>query len=259
MILAVAGPVQHALSVPHHALFVITLLVELVALLGALRCRARFTPGDHGRTTWSLFAAFLAVRVIAELRLLTLYFDLVSVTDASAWTTFYVVVLRYLYTISDALAATGMIHTIRALRGVGLDFALRGRDIVAMIVVASLPVIAYWLRDHMSGFVTLEMDRDIVAYRLVAVTVTAIVAMLCIAILRYVRQMGGGALARVWGAVVLAGLARTASFVALAVISISTPPWGDMAEQILLLVFALAWLRATMEQRRLLEADHGAG
>jgi hypothetical protein len=240
---------EDALVVVQRVLFVGTLLVELLALRGAAQCRARFETGDPGRTTWTLFTAFLAVRVIAEIRLLTLYFELVPGLEGTPWGTLYVVVLRYLYTVSDLCVVVGLVGMIRTLRGLGLPFSLRVSDFVAMALVAALPVVALALRERLTDTAALAADQAILAYRMVAVSLTAIVAMLCIAILRYARQMQGGALARIWGAIVVAGLARTASFVGLAIVG---GAWGNVAEQVLLLVFALAWLRAGGEQRRLL-------
>jgi hypothetical protein len=242
---------ESVLVVVQRVLFVGTLAIELLALLGAAQCRARFERGDPGRTTWTLFTAFLAVRVIAELRLFTLYFELVPGLQGTAWGTFYVVVLRYLYTVSDLCVVVGLVGMIRALRGLGLSFSLRPSDLVAMVLVAALPVVAFVLRERLTRTAALAADEAILAYRMIAVSLTAIVAMLCIAILRYARQMQGGALARIWGAIVVAGLARTASFVALAIVG---GTWGNIAEQVLLVVFALAWLRAGQEQRRLLAA-----
>ena len=238
------------LHVLHRALFVVTLVVQAAALRGAARCRAGFAPGDLGHRTWSLFTAFLAIRLLAELRLATLYFGL-GPTEDGAWRTLYVVVLRYLYSVSDALVILGLLGMIGGLRGLGLHFALRQRDRIAMLLVAGMPPIAFVLHERLTGFVGLENDRSILIYRLVAVTITAFVAMLCIAILRYVRQMGGGALARVWGAVVVAGLARAASFVALAIVGVWSRAWADVVEQSLLLLFALAWWQAVRAQRRL--------
>jgi hypothetical protein len=243
----------------HRGLFVATVAVQLAALVGAARSRSGFQPDDLGHRTWSLFTAFLAIRLLAELRLATLYFGL-GPTEEGAWRTFYVVVLRYLYTVSDALVILGLVAMIRGLRGLGLHFELRQRERIAMLLVAAMPPIAFALHERLTGFVGLSDDRSILVYRLVAVTITAFVAMLCIAILRYVRQMGGGAVARVWGAVVLAGLARAASFVTLAIVGVWSRPWADVAEQSLLMIFALAWWRASRQQRRLhLTAATGRG
>jgi hypothetical protein len=59
-------------------------------------------------------------------------------------------------------------------------------------------------------------------------------------------------LARVWNAVVLAGIARTASFLALALLLGRWPVLGDLVEQLLLWTFAGAWLVALVRQRSLL-------
>ena len=45
-----------------NTLFVLTALVEIAAMVQAARARLTFAPGDPGRRTWGLIAAFLGVR-----------------------------------------------------------------------------------------------------------------------------------------------------------------------------------------------------
>jgi hypothetical protein len=234
--------------------FVVTLLLELVALVGAWRCRRGFELGDPGRRLWSLVSGFLLVRILAELRLTTLYFDLVpeSVASSEAASYVYVVVLRYLYTTSDVILVVALLSMIRSYRSLGLHFRVQRRDwaIIAMVLV--LPAVAWLLRHRLHAFL-LGDDPTIVTYRLVAVTISALVAALCIVMLRYVLQMGGGALARVWSAVVVAGVARAVSFVVLAVVTVWSSVWASFGEQLLLLVFAAAWIVAARRQRAILD------
>lgn len=240
------------LLVGQRTLFVLTLILELVAVLGAARCRATFEPGDDGRTLWTLVTAFLGLRLVAELRLATLYFDLVpdAIASSEIASFVYVVVFRYLYTVSDLLVATALILAIRTYRSLGLHFRLERGDRAAIVALASLPLVAMSLRQELTGFLGTD-DPSIVIYRLVAVTLASAIAMLCLIILRFVRQMGGGALARVWSAIAVAGLARAGSFVVLGLVAASSVRWGDLAEQTLLLLFALAWVFATRAQHRL--------
>jgi hypothetical protein len=235
-------------------LFVLTLLVQIVALRRAWTCRSRFEPTDAARTTWSFITLFLAVRVLAELRLSTLYFDLVpEVIQASELArTIYVVVLRYLYTASDILLVIALVGVVRAYRSLGLHFRTERSDHALMMLVMAFPLVVWLLRHRMTNFLG-GQDPTIVVYRLVAVTVTTVVVILCIVIWRYVRQMGGGVLARVWRAVVVAGLARAGSFVTLAIVSTWSLAWANLAEQVLLLAFAIAWIAAAGRQHAILD------
>src|SRR5262249_61686232 len=99
-------------------LFAATVLIEIVALGEALKARKLFSRSDTGYLTWSLTIGFLLVRLVAEARLLTLTFNLFdlprNVTAASPGAFFYVVWLRYLYTISDVLFIGALVTTIRA-------------------------------------------------------------------------------------------------------------------------------------------------
>jgi hypothetical protein len=87
-----------------------------------------------------------------------------------------------------------------------------------------------------------------VVYRLVAVTVGAVIGSLCIVVRRYASQMGGGAVARVWNMVVVAGVARDGSFLALALISSLSKPAATFVEQYLLWAFSCCWLIAALYQ-----------
>jgi hypothetical protein len=234
--------------------FVLTLALEVVALQHAWRCRSAFDREDPGRTLWSLISAFLFVRVLAELRLTTLYFDWVpeAIARSTPALDVYVVGLRYLYTASDVLLVGALVTMIRSYRALGLHFRIERRDMAIMAAVLSLPAITWLLRHRLTAFVDGD-DPTIVIYRLVAVTISALIAALCVVVLRYVLQMGGGALARVWMAVVVAGVARAASFVVLAVVTMASVAWGSLAEQALLLVFACAWIIAARRQREVLE------
>jgi len=250
--LVVADTPQAAIAW-QRGLFLATLLVQLLALVASASARRGFEPGDPGRTTWSLIVAFLFVRLLAETRLATLYFEVLPdfITASVRLHFVYLSVLRYLYTVGDLLFAVAVVTTIRSFRATGLGFSLRASDWVLMAVVAAMPVTAFVLREDF-GIAALRGDTTILAYRLTAITLGAVVAILCIVVYRYVRQMQGGAVSRVWGAMVLAGIARALSFLALAVVAGTSPSTGEVVEQLALWVFACSWWLAALQQRKIL-------
>jgi hypothetical protein len=240
--------------------FVVGLLLEVVAFLGASGVRRDFDPDDAWRTVWTLIAAFLGVRILAELRLATLLFGLVPFhyEGAPTWLFVYVVVFRYLYTVSDLLFLWALVLTIRSYKDSGFDFRVTPRDYAFMAPLVIAPVIAYELR-HM---LTLTGDTYLTGYRLVAVTINMALACLCIVVRRYALQMGGGAVARVWTAVVLATAARVASFVSVAVVAQLLPTGAivasDFVEQYLITIFAACWVLAIVYQRDVRRRASGA-
>jgi hypothetical protein len=146
-----------------------------------------------------------------------------------------------------------VLTTIRATRSLGLGFRLERRDYLLLAVIAPFPVVAFALR-HSLQVAEIGGDASLLAYRLVAVSLGTVIAALCVAVYGFVRQMGGGVLSQVWGSVALAGVARAASFVALALVALLSPPLSELAEQSLLWVFACAWWMATLQQARLAAA-----
>ncbi|HLG13347.1 MAG TPA: hypothetical protein VJH03_02335 [Blastocatellia bacterium] len=229
-----------------------TVLIEIVALTQVLAARRLFHRGDHGYLTWSLVAAFLIVRLIAEFRLLTLTFVVTPpkpIESASSGMFFYVVVLRYLYTVSDLLFVSAMVTTARAYKSTGLKFNLLQRDYLYIALVWLMPVATYLLRDNLGLIGIAGPDKYVSTYRLVAVCVGALIVSLCLVVRRYAVQMGGGAVARVWGTVVAAGTIRAASFLTLALLSKAWPVWAPFIEQYLLWIFAGCWLMAALYQR----------
>ncbi|MCI0489341.1 MAG: hypothetical protein L0229_22340 [Blastocatellia bacterium] len=233
-------------------LFGATVLVEVLALFRAVSARKLFSSSDLGYITWTLIAAFLVIRLIAEARLVTLNFNLAPkyVEDSSEWIFFYVIVLRYLYTLSDLLFVGALAATIRAYKSTGLKFGLMGRDYLYILLLWTMPVLAFVFKDNL--FYSHLGDSYITTYRLVAVTVGTLIASLCIVVRRYASQMGGGAIARVWNMVVSAGIARTASFVALALMTNWWRPGALFFEQYLLWIFACCWLMAAIYQQQVL-------
>lgn len=237
-------------------LFALTVLVEIAALAQAMTARKVFSRSDSGHLTWTLIVAFLIVRLLAELRLITLTFGLVAppraVDNAPPLLFFYVIVLRYVYTFSDALFVGALVSTVRSYKSTGLKFGLLGRDYLYIILLWVIPFTTFAFRANLglTGFT--GPDPYIPTYRLVAVIVGAVIASLCVVVRRFAVQMGGGAVARVWNTVVVAGIARDASFLALALLS---PVWDAGArfgEQYLLWIFAGCWLMAAVYQQEVL-------
>jgi hypothetical protein len=188
--------------------------------------------------------AFFVVRLVGELRLSTLTFDIVAPykdgDPASRF--FYVVVLRYLYTFSDLLFVGALITTVRAYKSTGLKFELMGRDYGYIALLWAIPVATYAFRTNLSLGGIITADSYILTYRLVAVLVGAIIGTICVLVRRYALQMGGGAVAKVWNTVVIAGIARAASFLALALFLKNFEYEARFAEQYLLWIFSWCWL-----------------
>ncbi len=233
-------------------IFVVTLAIELLALVQAIRARSGFETRDDGRRTWTLIAAFMGIRILAQLRLATLHFDLVPGFIAHDPDAFFVyrVGLRYLYTLSDLVAVVALASAIRTYRAVGLGFVLRPLDYLIATAVALIPTASFALRANL-GDSPVDTDLTIVTYRLVAVTVGAVIAGLSLILLRFASLMGGGIMARVWRAAAFAGLARTLSFLALALVAPSSVEDARFLEALLLWGFAGGWLVAASEQRGL--------
>jgi len=239
-------------------LFAATVVVEVGALRQTIVTRRLFAKSDAGYLTWTLTSAFLLVRLVAEARLLTLTFNLVSaphpIEQASAGIFFYVIWLRYLYTVSDVLFVGALITTIKAYRGTGLKFEIIGRDYVYIALVWFMPLTTLVFRSQLGLAGITASDPYILGYRLTAVFVGAAIATLCLVVRRYVVQMGRGAVGRVWNSVAVAGIARDMSFLALAVLGRN---WGRAAafgEQYLLWIFAACWLLAALYQQALVPA-----
>ncbi len=246
---------QKALEVNNY-LFAATVLVQIVVLSQAFAARNVFSRVDPGHLTWTLIVAFLIVRLLVEGRLATLTFKIVNpppdLLHASPLMFFYVVALRYVYTISDLLFVAALITTIRTYKSTGLKFELLGRDYVYMAILWAIPVVTFIFRSNLGLAGIIAADQYIATYRLVAVFVGALIASLCVAVRRYALQMKGGSIARVWNTVVVAGTVRAASFLALATLSKVWAPGARMMEQYLLWVFAGCWLLAAIYQREVL-------
>jgi hypothetical protein len=203
-----------------------------------------------------LIVAFLIVRLIAELRLVTLTFGIVEmpkpIENASSLLFFYAIVLRYIYTVSDVLFIAALITTVRAYKSTGLKFEILKQDYAYFLLVWAIPVLTYVFRANLGLTGLTGPDKYISTYRLVAVFVGAIIITLCIWVRRYAVQMGGGAVAKVWNTVVIAGISRGASFLVLALLSQLWDLGARFFEQYLLVIFAGCWLLAALYQQEVL-------
>lgn len=236
------------------SLFAMTVLVEVFALAQALGARKIFSPSDPGRRAWTLIAASLGVRLVTELRLVTLTFNLVPKYSegASRELFFYVVVLRYLNILSGLLLILALITMIRAYKSTGLKFELEKRDSFYIVLLWAVVAGTFVFRANLGLTNTAGTDQYIAAYRLVAVFIGAFIASLCVVVRRYSMQMGGGAVARVWNMVVIAGIARAGSFLVLALLSRWSLAGAQFAEQYAIWIFAGCWLIAALYQQEVL-------
>src|SRR5262245_49789144 len=237
-------------------LFAATVLVEAIALWQAANARRIFSKNDPGHLTWTLILAFLVVRLVAELRLISLTFDVVSVPKpidtASPLLFIYIVAFRYTYTLSDILFVAALITTVRTYKSTGLKFEILKQDYLYILLLWSIPILTFVFRENVGLTGLTGSDPYIGTYRLVAVFIGAIIASLCVVVRRYAVQMGGGAVARIWNTVVVAGIARDASFLVLALLSRLSEPTARFGEQFLLWIFAGCWLIAAMQQQEVL-------
>ena len=246
-------------------LFGLTVVVEIVALVQAAAVRRMFSPSDRGHLTWTLIVAFFLVRLVGELRLITLTFEFVPTyrEGDSSGSFFYVVVLRYLYTISDLLFIAALVTTVQAYKSTALKFELMGRDYGYIAFLWVIPAATYYFRTNLSLGGIITADNYIATYRLIAVFVGAIIGTFCVVVRRYAVQMGGGAVAKIWNTVVVAGIARAASFLVLALFLKNWRYEAQFAEQCLLWIFASCWLVAALYQlevfRYIVPAHAGAG
>lgn len=235
-------------------LFALTMVIEVAALFKVAAARKLFSRADPLHLAWTLLTAFLIVRLIAQARLASLTFGLVPPYKAGASESlfFYVVILRYLYTVSDLLLVAALASTIRSYKSAGLHFKLLSRDYVYFAVLWAVPLITYVFRANLELGGVITVDKFVVAYRLTAVCVGALIATLCLVVRRYALQMGGGAVARIWNTVVIAGIARALSFLVLALMLKWWRDGAQFGEQLLLWIFAGCWLLAPLYQSELL-------
>lgn len=240
----------HLVGVGHLrlTLFLATLVVELAVVIAAFAGRARLAPDEPARRTWTWIGVGMSLRLVAELRLTTLYLDVVpEFVTATPWVWIvYFFGLRYLYTVADLALLAALLATRRALLSTGLDFQLRPRDALVLVLLPPLPVTVYLLQ---SVFLTIAVDPGLHSFRIVSASIGALVSGVCVVLASPALQMGGGAWAWIWGAAAAAGIARALAFAAAGVAP--TFPVAILFEQALLWSFACGWLLATMLHLRL--------
>lgn len=235
-------------------LFLATVAVELAAVVVAFMGRARLAPDDPGRRAWTWIGVGLLLRLLAELRLSTLYLSIVPTFisgDERVWAVYFFG-LRYLYTLADLALLKGLLAIRRDLLSTGLDFHLRPRDALLLVLLPPLPVTVYLLQ---SVFLTAPADPGLHTFRLISASVGAVVSGVCVVLASPALQMGGGAWAWIWGAAAAAGIARALAFAFAAI----APTWTAalLVEQWLLWSFACLWLMATLMHLRLVSASRG--
>ena len=229
-------------------LFFATLTVELAVVVVAFLGRRRLTPGDPGRRAWTWIGVALVLRLLAELRLATLYLSIVPdfIAGDPLLLDIYVLGLRYLYALSDLALLPALLAIRRGLQSTGLDFHLRPRDALVLVLLPPLPVIVYLLQSALANG---PVDAGIHTFRLVGASVGMLVSGVCVVLASPALQMGGGAWAWIWGAAAVAGITRGLAF-AIAAIAPSFPAMLVL-EQALLWTFACGWLLATALHLRL--------
>ena len=233
-------------------LFLTTLMVEIAAVVVAFVGRRRLSPGDPGRRAWTWIGVALGLRLIAELRLATLYLGLVPafIVDDPLLKDIYVLGLRYFYALSDLALLPALLAIRRGLQSTGLDFHLRPRDALVLVLLPPLPVTVHLLQSALGAA---EPDAGIHAFRLVGASISMLVSGVCVVLASPALQMGGGAWAWIWGAAAAAGIARGLSFAVAAASAAVAPsfPVLIVLEQALLWTFACGWLLATALHLRL--------
>ncbi|HEY7547294.1 MAG TPA: hypothetical protein VID27_20535, partial [Blastocatellia bacterium] len=196
------------------ALTVAVLVVEMLALAQIVRVRALFARADAARLTWTLLAGFLLVRVLSDIRLIAGFFNLFSTGGFN---------FLYFYTVSDLIFIAALSTTIRLYKSTGLKFEIKAVDylyIAGAWAIAVATVLAAYYQGQATDF------SSITGYREVAVTVGGVIVSLGLVVRRYVAQMGGGAVARVWNTVVIASVARDASHLAALLAPLVIPRYG---------------------------------
>ncbi|PCC70414.1 hypothetical protein SAMN02745121_06678 [Nannocystis exedens] len=226
------------------ALFIATVVVEVLALATAMAGRRALADDDPTRGASTAICLGLGLRVAAELRLGLMYLSAVPsvILKRPALADAFLYGLRYLYVAADLALLLGVVRTLRGLRCSGLGIRPRPRDLLVILLVVPLPLAVYALQAQV---VPAPSDTGIITFRLLAASVGAVVGGYCVVLAVAALQLGG-AWAWIWGAAGVAGIARALAFVAAAAAEHVLPRAGAiLLEQGLLWTFACAWLLAT--------------
>lgn len=226
------------------ALFIATVVVEVLALATAMAGRRALACDDPTRGASTAICLGLALRVAAELRLGLMYLAAVPsvILKHPALADAFLYGLRYLYIAADLALLLGVVRTLHGLRRSGLGIRTRPRDLLAVLLVVPLPLAVYALQ---ADVVPTPSDHGIITFRLLAASVGALAGGYCVVLAGAALQLGG-TWAWIWGAAGVAGIARALSFVAAAAADHALPRAGAiLLEQGLLWTFACAWLLVT--------------
>jgi hypothetical protein len=225
------------------ALFIATVVVELLALATAIAGRRALAYDDPTRGASTAICLGLGLRVAAELRLGLLYLSAVPsvILKYPAIADAFIYGLRYLYVAADLALLLGVVRSLRGLRRTGLPIRPRPRDLLLVLFVIPLPVAVYALQAQVDP---VPSDSGIITFRLLAAGVGAVVGGYCVALAGAALKLGG-TWAWIWGAAGVAGIARALAFVAAAAAEAAMPRAGAiLLEQGLLWTFACGWLLA---------------
>ncbi|MEW6209289.1 MAG: hypothetical protein AB1631_13035 [Acidobacteriota bacterium] len=213
------------------------LLIEVLVLAQVVRVRALFSSADAARFTWTLIACFLFVRIFSDIRLIVGFLNLFPTGPFN---------LVYFFTLSDLLFVASLATAIRLYKSTGLKFEIKPIDyfyIAGAWAITAATVLAAYYQGRATDF------SSVTGYRVVAVTVGGVILSLGLVVRRYVSQMGGGAVARVWNCVVIASVARDASHLASVLLPIWFPRYSFFVDTYLLWIFAWCWaLAASLQQ-----------
>jgi hypothetical protein len=247
------GAVVAAVGDIRLGLFAATVAVEIAALALVLRGRGHLQPTDEARWTWTLVAAALGTRLLAELRVGLLYLDAVPgfIADSEPLRVVYLLVLRYLFTASDLLLLVALWTARRSFERSGLGYPLRPRDLGVLVLLAPLPVLTWAAQ---AALQLSPSDPGISTFRVISVVVGAVVSAMGLGLVSLTLQMGGGVLAWIWGSLAVAGIARVFAFVAASGLQALGVASAMVVEQSLLWTFACAWLLAAGLHWRLVRA-----
>ncbi|WAS93409.1 hypothetical protein [Nannocystis punicea] len=226
------------------ALFIATVVVEVLALVTAVAGRRALPCDEPTRRASTAICVGLGLRVAAELRLGLMYLSAVPsvILKRPLLADAFFYGLRYLYIAADLALLLGVVRSLRGLRRSGLGIRPRPRDLLIFLLVVPVPLAVYALQAQVDPA---PADAGIITFRLLAASVGGVVGGYCVVLAGAALQLGG-TWAWIWGAAGVAGIARALSFVAAAAAETVMPRAGSiLLEQGLLWTFACAWLLAT--------------
>lgn len=218
------------------ALTFAVLAVQIIAFAQVIRVRAMFSRADAARVTWTLIAGFFLVYILTDIRLIAGVFNIFPISGNT---------YLYFFTVSDLLFIAALMTAIRLYKSTGLRFEIEPIDyfyIAGAWAIAIATVLAAYYQGHATDF------SSVTAYREVAVMVGGVILSLGLVVRRYVSQMGGGAVAKVWNWVVVASFTRDISHLAWLIVPLWFPRYLFFAHLYLRWIFAVCWVLAATSQ-----------